>query len=145
MLRQRFFLPFLFFSSAAIAHPGGIRNSGQQIMIRHPHADVNYYCQYGQSLDTCINIACSYATQYDCRVIAQNDNVYYIETHIASNHRDRQRVVIVSDPVQIVFPIVSLFTSGHSHRETRVYHRSQRSSSHRSHHSRHSHHHSNRR
>lgn len=90
-------LPFLFLSSAAFGHPN-------QILITHPQADVNYYCQPGYNLQQCINIACSYATPYSCRVIAQNQNQYFIETFIPPGYASP--VVILPPPVFYPPPVI---------------------------------------
>lgn len=90
---KRILLPFFLFASAVQAHP-------DQIVVRHPQANVNYYCQFGQSLNQCIDVACSYATPYNCRVIAQNQNVYYIETYAAAVYTPP--VVVMPPPVVYV-------------------------------------------
>jgi len=87
---KRILLPFFLFASAVSAHP-------EPILIRHPQAEVNYYCPYGQPLQHCIDIACCYATQYGCRVIAQNQNTYFIETYIPPSYVPP--VVILPSPV----------------------------------------------
>lgn len=115
---KRILLPFFLFASAASAHPG-------QILVTHPQADVNYYCQAGQTLQHCIDTACSYATPYGCRVIAQNQNQYFIETYIPPNYHFP--VVVLPPPViytppffVTVPPVIQLppIISVHPHSQT---------------------------
>ena len=127
---KRILLPFFLFASTVSAHH-------DLILIRHPQADIDYYCQRGQSLQQCIEVACSYATQYSCRVISQNQNQYFIETYIPANYRTT--VVIVPSPVvyespvivtpAVVYlpPVVSVFSrSNQTRNQHRVYHRPRR-------------------
>jgi hypothetical protein len=127
---KRILLPFFLFTSTVYAHP-------QPILVRHPQAEVNYYCQPGQLIDQCIATACSLATPYGCRVMSQNQGVYFIETYIPPTYVSP--VVVIPPPVFYtppvfvapfiqVIPFVSLFpqqqivqqiTPPHSHREVR--------------------------
>lgn len=113
---KRILLPFMFFCSTAFAH-------NEQIMVRHPQANVNYYCQPGQSLSRCIDIACSYATLYDCRVISQVNNVYYIESYLPRN------IIVVDQPVYgppCIFSWLAFGSQTRYYRDDRVYHRPHR-------------------
>lgn len=117
---KRILLPFLFLASAVSAHP-------EQVVIRHPQADVNYYCQRGYSIDQCVEIACSYATEYSCRIIGQVQNTYYIETYVPPTYV--RPVVVVAPPPPVVYfpPIISVFSHSHSYGcGHRVYHRPRR-------------------
>jgi hypothetical protein len=87
---KRILLPFFLFASAVQAHP-------EHIVVRHPQANVNYNCEHWQSLNECVSVACSYATTYDCRIIAQNHNVYYIETYASE---------IYTAPIVVMPPVV---------------------------------------
>lgn len=125
---KRILLPFFLFASAVEAHP-------EPILVRHPQAEVNYYCQPGQHINQCIATACSYATPYGCRVMAHNQGVYFIETYIPPTYVQPVPVmtgpviyappVIVTLPPVIQFPpILPLFQQQqtvppHSHREYR--------------------------
>ncbi len=115
---KRILLPFFLFASAAASHP-------EQILVRHPQAEVNYYCQPRQTIDQCINVACSYATPYGCRVISQNQGVYYIETYIPPTYIPPVVVVpppivyappvfVTTPPVVYIPPIISFFSTQQS-------------------------------
>jgi hypothetical protein len=106
---KRILLPFLLFASPVIAHP-------DEIWIRHPQANVNYICPRGYSLDSCIETACNYATQFSCRVIAQNQNTYYIETYVPPDYRPPVVVVAPSPVVYYNPPPVFLWFSVTDHR-----------------------------
>jgi hypothetical protein len=130
---KRILLPFLLFATPSIACYIPMRTVPvqQQIMIRHPQANVNYVCQPGQPLEHCVDIACSYATQYSCRIISQTSNTYYIETYIPSNSvlvTVAPAPVIVTTPAVVYFPpIINLFPSSPQPRDNhRVYHRPRR-------------------
>lgn len=120
---KRVLLPFLF-STAAIAcqPPSRIVPYREKILIRHPQADVNYYCQIGQSLDDCVAVACSYATQYDCRIIGQIDNTYYIETYVPPYYQPPV-VIVQPSPPPIIFPIIPIFTFENDRNQHDVRHR----------------------
>lgn len=132
---KRILLPFFLFASAVQSHPG-------QIMVRHPQAEVDYFCQPGQNINSCIATACSYATPYSCRIISRNQNVYFIETYIPPNFVSP--VVVVPSPVFVtppvfipplfqVTPLISVFPqyhvvqqNAHHHPRREVQHRPRR-------------------
>ena len=93
---KRILLPLFLFASSVYAHP-------QPILVRHPQAEVNYYCQPGQLIDRCIATACSLATPYGCRVMSQNQGVYYIETYIPPTYVSP--VVVIPPPVFYTPPV----------------------------------------
>ena len=117
---KRILLPFLFLAFPSFAQTN-------EIWIRHPQADVNYVCPVGFSLDSCIQTACSYATQYSCRIIAQNQNTYFIETYVPPTYRPP--IVVVTTPTIVTPPIFWWFgnsvvnqpnhTHTHRHRPSR--------------------------
>lgn len=125
---KRILLPFFLFASAVGAHP-------ETILVRHPQAEVNYYCQPGQHINQCIATACSYATPYGCRVMAYNQGVYFIETHIPPTYVQpvpvmpapvfyAPPVIVTMPPVIQIPPILPLFQQQqivppHSHHEIR--------------------------
>lgn len=84
-------LTVFLFSSAAFAYH-------EERLVIHPQADVNYFCRWQQSLDECLYAACITAGEHRCRVYAQNDNVYYIETYVP-RYYDRRIVVVTERPV----------------------------------------------
>lgn len=120
---KRILLPFLLFSSASSAcyPPSQIVASREQILIRHPQADVDYYCPAGSSLNRCVDVACSYATQYGCRIIGQVENVYYIETYMPAYYPPP--VVVVQPNPPIIFPIIPIFTIDNGRPQHDVRHR----------------------
>ena len=105
---KRILLPFLFLASSVSAHP-------EQIWVIHPQANIQYPCPIGNSINTCIQTACSYATPYSCRVISSNFNSVFIETYVPETYVSPvvilpQPVVVTPNPVVVVPPLISVFS-----------------------------------
>lgn len=86
-------LPIIFlFSNTVYAQSNGI-------WIRHPQSDVNYYCYNNMPFQTCVDIACNYATNLgSCRIYSRMPDVVYIETYIPRN------ISIVNYSTPVVVP-----------------------------------------
>lgn len=110
---KRILLPFLLFSSTLFAHP-------EQRLVIHPQANVSYYCQPRETTQHCIQVACSYATQYGCRIIARNNNTYYIETYLPPDIYV-QPPVIVQSSTSCLFPFLISWNFVDNPRPVRYY------------------------
>ena len=125
MLKSALLSIFLFAGSVS-AHPS-------MIVIRHPQANVNYTCHPDQTLDNCIDIACSYSTSYDCRMIGQTGNVIFIETYISPYYRQPTNTFIIQQQSSVVVPFAPIFVFREPSSRHKVIHR-QNDRSHNRHH-----------
>jgi hypothetical protein len=114
---KRALLSVFVFAGIANAHPS-------LMVVRHPQADVNYTCQVGQTLDNCIDIACSYSTEYGCRMIGQSGNIIFIETYISPYYRQPSpTVIVVPQQSAFVLPFIPIVMFGSTNNRHNVIHR----------------------